>query len=31
MKLTGLGWKAEIGLEEGVTSTYEWFLTQQSA
>jgi GDP-L-fucose synthase len=27
-KLTDLGWKAEIPLEEGVRSTYEWFVEQ---
>jgi GDP-L-fucose synthase len=25
-KLNGLGWKAKIALEEGLTSTYQWFL-----
>jgi GDP-L-fucose synthase len=24
--VTGLGWKARIGLEEGVAATYEWYL-----
>ncbi len=24
-KLNGLGWKARIGLEDGIRSTYEWF------
>lgn len=24
-KLTALGWKAQVGLEEGLTTTYEWF------
>ena len=26
-KLTSLGWTARIGLEEGLRSTYEWFVT----
>ncbi len=25
-RIKGLGWTASIGLEEGVRSTYEWFL-----
>lgn len=25
-RLTGLGWKAGIALEDGIASTYEWFL-----
>lgn len=25
-KLTSLGWKANIGLQDGIKSTYEWFL-----
>jgi len=29
-RLTGLGWRASISLEEGVRSTYEWFLSRQS-
>jgi len=24
--VSGLGWKARIGLKEGVTSTYDWYL-----
>jgi GDP-L-fucose synthase len=28
-KLTALGWRASIGLREGIASTYTWF--QQSA
>ncbi|MBW2614310.1 MAG: GDP-L-fucose synthase [Deltaproteobacteria bacterium] len=28
-KLTGLGWQPEIGLEEGLTGTYQWFLKNQ--
>lgn len=30
-RLTGLGWKAGISLEEGVASTYEWYLEHQPA
>ena len=26
-RLTALGWKAQIGLEEGIRETYEWYLT----
>jgi GDP-L-fucose synthase len=26
--VTGLGWKAKIGLEEGVAATYHWYLQQ---
>src|SRR5580658_5611957 len=29
-RLTGLGWRASIGLEEGLRSTYEWYLSRQS-
>jgi GDP-L-fucose synthase len=25
-KVLGLGWKAAISVEEGIASTYEWFL-----
>jgi nucleoside-diphosphate-sugar epimerase len=25
-KLAGLGWRAQISLEEGLRSTYAWFL-----
>ncbi|HKT54335.1 MAG TPA: GDP-L-fucose synthase [Caulobacteraceae bacterium] len=25
-RLTGLGWRAQIGLEDGVAQTYDWFL-----
>ncbi len=25
-RLAGMGWRARIGLEEGVTGTYQWFL-----
>jgi GDP-L-fucose synthase len=28
-KLTSLGWRARIGLEEGISSTYRWFLAQE--
>lgn len=28
-KLKALGWRPEIGLEEGIRSTYRWFLSQQ--
>lgn len=28
-RLHGLGWKAQIGLHEGVTATYQWFLDNQ--
>jgi GDP-L-fucose synthase len=30
-RLTALGWRARIGLEEGVASTYEWYLERQAA
>jgi GDP-L-fucose synthase len=30
-KLTALGWRARIGLRDGLKSTYEWFLEQQGA
>lgn len=29
-KFTAAGWKAKIGLEEGIKSTYQWFLENQS-
>jgi len=29
-RLNNLGWKAEIGLEYGVESTYEWFLENEN-
>lgn len=29
-KLTAAGWQAKIGLEEGIKSTYQWFLENQS-
>ena len=25
-RLTALGWKARIGLEEGIRGTYQWYL-----
>ena len=28
-KMNALGWKAQIDLEEGIESTYEWFLQNQ--
>ena len=28
-KLSDLGWSASIPLDEGIASTYEWFLEQQ--
>jgi len=30
-KLSALGWQAKIGLEEGLRSTYQWFLDNQDA
>jgi len=24
-----LGWKAKVGLDEGIEKTYEWFLTNE--
>lgn len=30
-KMTNAGWKAKIGLEEGIRSTYEWFLQNQDS
>ena len=29
-RLTDAGWKARIGLEAGISSTYEWFLQQRT-
>lgn len=29
-RLTNMGWKSRISLEEGIASTYEWFLGNQS-
>ena len=28
-RLQGLGWRAKITLEDGITSTYQWYLRQQ--
>ena len=30
-RLTALGWKASIPLEQGLQQTYQWFLQQTSA
>lgn len=30
-RLTSLGWKAEVSLEEGIASTYQWFLSHQDS
>jgi GDP-L-fucose synthase len=30
-RLSGLGWRARIGLEEGIADTYRWFLEQEGA
>ena len=30
-KLRSLGWQPKIGLEEGIRTTYRWFLSQQDA
>jgi len=30
-KLTSLGWRARIGLEEGIAGTYRWFLDHEGA
>ena len=27
-RLTGLGWKARISLEDGIASTYRWYVSQ---
>ena len=29
-KLNGLGWKASIGLEQGISETYSWFLEHEN-
>ncbi|NJD07971.1 MAG: GDP-L-fucose synthase, partial [Methylococcaceae bacterium] len=29
-RLNAMGWHAAIGLEEGIRSTYEWFLGHQA-
>src|SRR5208283_1301850 len=28
-RLTSLGWRAKIGLEQGIAATYEWFLSRK--
>jgi GDPmannose 4,6-dehydratase/GDP-L-fucose synthase len=28
-RLAGMGWRARIGLEEGIAGTYQWFLDNQ--
>jgi GDP-L-fucose synthase len=30
-RLSSLGWRARIGLEEGIADTYRWFLAEQGA
>jgi GDP-L-fucose synthase len=30
-KMTDAGWKAKIGLEEGIKGTYKWFLENVDA
>jgi GDP-L-fucose synthase len=30
-RLHGLGWKAQIGLRDGIRSTYEWYLENAAA
>ncbi len=30
-RLSALGWKAKIGLDQGVADTYRWFLEQKDA
>lgn len=29
-RLTGMGWKARIGLEDGIAQTYQWFLSNEA-
>jgi GDP-L-fucose synthase len=29
-KMTNAGWKAKIGLEEGIRETYQWFLENEA-
>ncbi|WP_342803797.1 hypothetical protein [Novosphingobium album (ex Liu et al. 2023)] len=30
-RLAGMGWNAQIQLEEGIRSTYQWFLENQTS
>ena len=30
-RLTNLGWKAEMGIEQGIANTYEWYLSHQDS
>jgi GDP-L-fucose synthase len=30
-RLSSLGWRARIGLEEGIADTYRWFLAERGA
>ena len=30
-KMTQAGWKAQVGLEEGIRRTYQWFLEHQDS
>ena len=30
-RLSGLGWRARIGLNQGIADTYRWFLAEQGA
>jgi GDP-L-fucose synthase len=30
-RLTALGWKAKISLEDGITSTYQWYKSNQKS
>jgi GDP-L-fucose synthase len=30
-EMTDAGWKAKIGLEEGIRETYKWFLENQDS
>jgi GDP-L-fucose synthase len=30
-RIAALGWKPEISLEEGVASTYKWYITHLAA
>jgi GDP-L-fucose synthase len=29
-KINSLGWKAQIGLEEGISATYDWYVEQEA-